>query len=213
MGQYSTVVSLATENRSCVYTSELLVSNIPISLSVTPLFWSQYDLLSLDRNSCCCVAAPQTPLRAREVNSTPHYKTVRPVRCAVPSDRHISGISAYTSVWFSSMLLHPPDWAHMSQSRFSLWLTSDQSRFVHTIEKRDWSKVSPREKRDWSKLSPREKRDWLMWAYFGLTLAQSKGPNFWAFAGTGKRHGKRAHAAHFPRNNVRAIFLCVAEEF
>ncbi len=102
MGQYSTVVSLATENRSCVYTSELLVSNIPISLSVTPLFWSQYDLLSLDRNSCCCVAAPQTPLRAREVNSTPHYKTVRPVRCAVPSDRHISGISAYTSVWFSS---------------------------------------------------------------------------------------------------------------
>ncbi len=62
---------------------------------------------------------------------------------------------------------------NFDQSRFSLWLTSDQSRFVHTREKRDWSKVSPREKRDWSKLSPREKRDWLMWAYFGLTLAQS----------------------------------------
>ncbi len=183
MGQYSTVVSLATENRSCVYTSELLVSNIPF------LYLS---LLSFGLN----------------MTSSLSIETA-----VVSAVWHISGISAYTSVWFSSMLLHPPDWAHMSQSRFSLWLTSDQSRFVHTIEKRDWSKVSPREKRDWSKLSPREKRDWLMWAYFGLTLAQSKGPNFWAFAGTGKRHGKRAHAAHFPRNNVRAIFLCVAEEF
>ncbi len=183
MGQYSTVVSLATENRSCVYTS-----NIPF-LSVTPLFWSQYDLLSLDRNSCCCVAAPQTPYgQEKWTQPTLQDCAPRPL-CGAVWPTHQWVYSIYISVVLI-YLLHPPDWAHMRQSRFSLWLTSDQSRFVHTREKRDWSKVSPREKRDWSKLSPREKRDWLMWAYFGLTLAQSKGPNLWAFAGTGKRRKK-----------------------
>lgn len=60
MGQYSTVVSLATENRSCVYVSELLVSNIPF-LYLSLLSFG-LNMTSLSRsNSCCCLAAPQTP--------------------------------------------------------------------------------------------------------------------------------------------------------
>ncbi len=59
------------------------------------------------------------------------------------------------------------DWSKVSPREKLDWSK------VSPREKRDWSKVSPREKRDWSKVSPREKRDWLMWAYFGLTLAQS----------------------------------------
>ncbi len=59
------------------------------------------------------------------------------------------------------------DWSKVSPREKRDWSK------VSPREKRDWSKVSPREKRDWSKVSPREKRDWLMWAYFGLTLAQS----------------------------------------
>ncbi len=62
------------------------------------------------------------------------------------------------------------DWSRVSHTREE----RDWSK-VSPREERDWSKVSPREERDWSKVSPREERDWLMWAYFGLTLAQSVG--------------------------------------
>ncbi len=95
MGQYSTVVSLATENRSCVYTSELLVSNIPF-LYVTPFFWSQYDLLSLD--SCCCVAAPQTPYgQEKWTQPTLQECTPRPL-CGAVWPTHQWDFSIYISV-------------------------------------------------------------------------------------------------------------------
>ncbi len=61
------------------------------------------------------------------------------------------------------------DWSKVSPREERDWSK------VSPREERDWSKVSPREERDWSKVSPREERDWLMWAYFGLTLAQSVG--------------------------------------
>ncbi len=59
------------------------------------------------------------------------------------------------------------DWSKVSPREERDWSK------VSPREERDWSKVSPREERDWSKVSPREERDWLMWAYFGLTLAQT----------------------------------------
>ncbi len=61
------------------------------------------------------------------------------------------------------------DWSKVSPREERDWSK------VSPREERDWSKVSPREERDWSKVIPREERDWLMWAYFGLTLAQSVG--------------------------------------
>ncbi len=64
------------------------------------------------------------------------------------------------------------DWSNVSPREERDWAYPSP---LCPREERDWSKVSPREERDWSKVSPREERDWLMWAYFGLTLAQSVG--------------------------------------